>query len=94
MTRTFAPPSLSRISRPLRASGDIHRVSNALPEHLAEWQLPSGWNWGSEGLSQRFRHIQEVLGADLDDNEETALRKAIQDSVSGDRSAFVSIDDI
>ncbi len=63
MTRTFAPPSLSRISRPLRASGDIHRVSNALPEHLAEWQLPSGWNWGSEGLSQRNRHIQEVIDA-------------------------------
>jgi hypothetical protein len=43
---------------------------------------------------EAFRHIQEVLGADLDDNEETALRKAIQDSVSGDRSAFVSIDEI
>ncbi|HEY5440300.1 MAG TPA: serine/threonine-protein kinase [Gemmatimonadaceae bacterium] len=65
MTRT--PASLARpregIDRPLRASGDIHRVSYALPEHLAEWQLPPGWNWGSEGLWHQYRHHQEVVDA-------------------------------
>ena len=55
------PPRAS--DRPLRASGDIQRVSYALPEHLAEWQLPPGWNWGSEGLWHQYRHLQEVIDA-------------------------------
>ena len=65
MTSTSAVPPRPRAStdRPIRASGDIQRVSLALPEHLAEWQLPPGWNWGSEGLWQQHRHIQEVLDA-------------------------------
>jgi serine/threonine-protein kinase len=38
-------------------------MSAALPEHLAEWQLPVGWNWGSEGLWHQYRHLQEVIDA-------------------------------
>jgi serine/threonine-protein kinase len=34
-----------------------------LPEHLAEWVLPPGWNWGTEGLWEQHRHIQEVIDA-------------------------------
>ncbi|MEO8620152.1 MAG: serine/threonine-protein kinase [bacterium] len=65
MTRTPAPLARPRegIDRPLRASGDIDRVSYALPEHLAEWELPPGWNWGSEGLWHQYRHLQEVIDA-------------------------------
>ena len=65
MTRTSAPPPRPRrgTDRPLRATGDLQRVSYALPEHLAEWQLPPGWSWGSEGLWQQYRHIQEVIDA-------------------------------
>jgi serine/threonine protein kinase len=60
---TTAPSGRPRNERPLRATGDSNRVSNALPEHLAEWQLPPGWNWGSEGLWQQHRHLQEVIDA-------------------------------
>ncbi len=65
MTRTSIPATRLRTGtdRPLRASGDIQRVSLALPEHLAEWQLPIGWIWGSEGLWQQHRHLQEVIDA-------------------------------
>ncbi|MEO7457439.1 MAG: serine/threonine-protein kinase [Gemmatimonadaceae bacterium] len=65
MTRTSIPVPRYRpgTDRPLRASGDIQRVSLALPEHLAEWQLPIGWIWGSEGLWQQHRHLQEVIDA-------------------------------
>ena len=65
MTRSSAAPPRPRegFDRPLRASGDIHRVSYALPEHLAEWELPPGWHWGSEGLWHQYRHLQEVIDA-------------------------------
>jgi serine/threonine-protein kinase len=49
--------------RPLRASGDLHRVSVALPEHLASWQLPPGWHWGTEGIWEDYRHFQELIDA-------------------------------
>jgi serine/threonine protein kinase len=49
--------------RPLRASGELARVSNALPEHLAEWQLPPGWSWGAEGVWDEHRHFQELHDA-------------------------------
>ncbi|CAN5685874.1 hypothetical protein BH11VER1_BH11VER1_33430 [soil metagenome] len=42
---------------------------------------------------ETFRHIQEVLGADLDTQEEAELQRAFQDSISGNRDAFVSIDE-
>lgn len=41
-----------------------------------------------------FRHIQEVLGADLNELEEAELREAWQDSRSGNRAAFFSLDEI
>jgi serine/threonine-protein kinase len=31
-----------------------------LPAHLASWQLPPGWQWGSGGLMVNYRHVQEV----------------------------------
>jgi len=49
--------------RPLRASGDGHRVTHALPEHLADWQLPPGWSWGAEGVWDQHRHFQEIVDA-------------------------------
>ncbi|MEP6618660.1 MAG: serine/threonine-protein kinase [bacterium] len=55
--------SLAGFERPLNASGEIHRLSLVLPEHLAEWELPIGWNWGSEGLWHQHRHLQEVIDA-------------------------------
>jgi serine/threonine protein kinase len=53
----------ARSERLLRASGEMPRVSNALPEHLAEWQLPPGWSWGAEGLWDQHRHFQELHDA-------------------------------
>ena len=49
--------------RLLRATGEVRRVSQALPEHLAEWHLPPGWSWGSEGLPDEHRHFQEIVDA-------------------------------
>ena len=64
MTRTTVPPRRSAgLDRPLRETGEIHRLSLVLPEHLAEWQLPVGWTWGSEGLWHQHRHLQEVIDA-------------------------------
>lgn len=37
------------------------RVTRALPDHLAGWELPPGWRWGSEGIAGDFRHYQEVV---------------------------------
>ncbi len=41
----------------------MQRITHALPEHLAEWQLPPGWNWGAEGMRDQYRHFQEVVDA-------------------------------
>jgi eukaryotic-like serine/threonine-protein kinase len=49
--------------RPLRAGGELHRVSPALPEHLASWQLPPNWHWGTEGIWEDHRHFQELIDA-------------------------------
>jgi len=61
------PPSPTRTDpgtpRPLRASGDLHRVTHALPDHLADWQLPPGWSWGAEGVWDQHRHFQEIVDA-------------------------------
>lgn len=46
-------------------------------------------------LSQEaHRHIQEVLGADLNEQEESELREALKDSLQGNRSAFVPLEEI
>jgi serine/threonine-protein kinase len=49
--------------RPLRASNSLLRVSDMLPDHLASWQLPPGWSWGTEGAWEDHRHFQEVIDA-------------------------------
>jgi serine/threonine-protein kinase len=49
--------------RLLRPGGERHRVSPALPEHLASWQLPPGWHWGTEGIWEDHRHFQELIDA-------------------------------
>ena len=36
------------------------RKTFTLPAHIAEWQLPPGWSWGSEGLQGDERHYQQV----------------------------------
>ncbi len=48
----------------MRASGKpLHAVNHELPEHLASWQLPPGWAWGSEGVWDDHRHFQELVDA-------------------------------
>ena len=44
-------------------AGGLHVVSQTLPEHLRDWELPPGWAWGSEGVSGEHRHFQEVIDA-------------------------------
>ena len=63
MTRTSLPTARTSVERPLRASGERHRISHILPEHLASWQLPPGWHWGTEGVWEDYRHFQEVIDA-------------------------------
>jgi serine/threonine-protein kinase len=38
-------------------------VSHELPAHLAGWQLPPDWRWGSEGIRQEYRYYQEIVDA-------------------------------
>ena len=38
-------------------------VTQELPPHLADWQLPPDWRWGSEGVRQEHRHYQEIVDA-------------------------------
>ena len=57
------PASQHYSERTLRASGEMARVSNALPEHLADWQLPPGWSWGAVGVWDQQRHFQELHDA-------------------------------
>jgi serine/threonine-protein kinase len=57
------PAARISLERPLRASGELQRVSLALPEHLASWQLPPGWHWGTEGVWEDHRHFQELIDA-------------------------------
>jgi serine/threonine protein kinase len=33
------------------------------PPHLAGWQLPPDWRWGSEGRQMEHRHYQEIIDA-------------------------------
>ena len=51
------------LDRPLRASGELQRISLALPEHLVSWQLPPQWHWGTEGIWEDRRHFQELIDA-------------------------------
>jgi len=54
------PRSLSSTRSPARA---LHRATHALPAHLADWQLPTGWRWGAEGAWGEHRHFQEIVDA-------------------------------
>jgi eukaryotic-like serine/threonine-protein kinase len=40
-----------------------YRITTTLPPHLAEWQLPPEWRWGTEGLAFEYRHYQEIIDA-------------------------------
>ncbi len=47
-----------------RSDGSLdNRVTHKLPPHLAAWQLPPDWAWGSEGVSGAYRHYQELIDA-------------------------------
>jgi serine/threonine-protein kinase len=41
----------------------MYTVTHELPPHLRDWQLPPGWNWGTDGLHTQDRHYQEVIDA-------------------------------
>jgi serine/threonine protein kinase len=43
--------------------GQANIVTQELPAHLAGWQLPPDWRWGSEGVRQEYRHYQEIVDA-------------------------------
>jgi eukaryotic-like serine/threonine-protein kinase len=36
-------------------------TTHKLPSHLADWQLPPDWAWGTESVASTFRHYQEVI---------------------------------
>jgi len=65
VTRPSVPVARVEVpaERLLRSTGEMQRVSQVLPEHLAEWHLPPGWSWGSEGLWDEYRHFQEIVDA-------------------------------
>jgi len=42
---------------------ELYSLTNEPPPHLREWQLPTGWSWGAEGLLGQHRHYQEVIDA-------------------------------
>jgi len=56
VTRTTTSNTYSGISDP-------HQVSHTLPAHLAHWELPPGWSWGTEGVIGEHRHYQEIIDA-------------------------------
>jgi len=47
---------MPRDERPFR-----DRVTHKLPPHLAGWQLPPDWQWGSDGVEGEHRHYQELV---------------------------------
>jgi eukaryotic-like serine/threonine-protein kinase len=40
-----------------------YTYTTSLPAHLADWQLPPAWAWGSEGVFFEHRHYQEIVDA-------------------------------
>jgi len=40
-----------------------YTFATSLPAHLADWQLPPAWAWGSEGVLFEHRHYQEIVDA-------------------------------
>ena len=47
---------------PTRRTG-AYLATDSLPSHLAGWQLPPEWRWGSDGVYGEQRHYQEVVDA-------------------------------
>jgi serine/threonine protein kinase len=47
------------VTAPRRTPAEPRRTS-ALPPHIANWQLPPGWSWGTEGLIGDERHYQQL----------------------------------
>ncbi len=52
-----------RAIRQTPAPSQPNIVTHELPPHLAGWQLPPDWRWGSEGVRQEHRHYQEIVDA-------------------------------
>ena len=52
-----------RAVRQTPAHGQPNIITQELPAHLAGWQLPPDWRWGSEGVLQEYRHYQEIVDA-------------------------------
>lgn len=48
---------------PPRTIARQRRVTRVLPPHIAGWQLPPDWRWGSEGIAGDYRHYQEIVDA-------------------------------
>lgn len=48
------------MSTPVSVNSPAQR-RDPLPQHLADWQLPSDWAWGGEGLYGDYRHYQQVI---------------------------------
>jgi serine/threonine-protein kinase len=44
-----------------RSTERQRHVTRTLPPHIAGWQLPPEWRWGSEGISGDYRHYQEIV---------------------------------
>ena len=45
------------------ADASPYKRTTTLPPHLADWQLPPAWSWGSEGVFFEHRHYQELVDA-------------------------------
>lgn len=53
----------SRASDRPKEVTELHAVTQGLPEHLRNWELPPGWAWGPEGVVGEHRHYQEIIDA-------------------------------
>ena len=53
------------MSAPRRTPAEPGRTST-LPAHIANWQLPPGWSWGTEGLTGDERHYQQLTDRSSD----------------------------
>jgi serine/threonine protein kinase len=60
---TFTPLDAVRALRASPEPIKPNQVSDQLPAHLADWELPPDWRWGGEGVRTEYRHYQEVVDA-------------------------------
>lgn len=59
MARPSGPYDMTQATESLA----LHRPTPELPAHLASWELPPGWRWGTEGVQGEHRHYQELIDA-------------------------------